>query len=169
MFCVELEVRGSTGAPVPFDYVAFSMAMPERRWEANMPRYIVERTFAERLHIPMDAIGPKTCAEVVGTNLDYGVTSVHSYVTPDKAKTFCVCRSTTAGLDRKRTEVVEVYGRNSYTPTCVQQTTVYRHKRSSNRLGHGCIGGVVGTHDLAKRPESDGAVARSDREPSRGY
>ena len=50
-----------------------------------MPRYLVERSFTDGLHIPMDAIGAKTCAEVVGTNLDYGVTWVHSYVTPDKA------------------------------------------------------------------------------------
>ena len=55
-----------------------------------MPRYIVERSFAEGLHIPLDAIGAKTCAEVVGTNLGYGVTWVHSYVTPDKAKTYCI-------------------------------------------------------------------------------
>ena len=49
-----------------------------------MPRYLVERSFAEGLHIPMDATGAKTCAEVVGTNLDYGVTWLHSYVTPEK-------------------------------------------------------------------------------------
>ena len=56
-----------------------------------MPRYLVERSFAEGLHIPMDAIGAKTCAEVVGTNLDYGVTWLHSYVTPDKTKAYCIC------------------------------------------------------------------------------
>ncbi len=55
-----------------------------------MPRYLVERSFAEGLHIPMDATGTMTCAEVVGTNLDYGVTWVHSYVTPDKTKTYCI-------------------------------------------------------------------------------
>jgi hypothetical protein len=51
-----------------------------------MPRYLVERSFTDGLHIPIDAIGAKTCAEVVGTNLDHGVTWVHSYVTPDKTK-----------------------------------------------------------------------------------
>ncbi len=55
-----------------------------------MPRYLVERSFAEGLHIPMDATGTKTCAEVVGTNLDYGVTWVHSYVTPEKTKSYCI-------------------------------------------------------------------------------
>jgi hypothetical protein len=55
-----------------------------------MPRYLVERSFTDGLHIPMDAIGAKTCVEVVSTNLDYGVTWVHSYVTPDKTKTYCI-------------------------------------------------------------------------------
>jgi hypothetical protein len=48
-----------------------------------MPRYLVERSFAEGLHIPMDATGTKT-------NLDYGVTWVHSYVTPEKTKSYCI-------------------------------------------------------------------------------
>jgi Protein of unknown function (DUF4242) len=39
---------------------------------------------------PWTPWGCKTCAEVVGTNLDYGVTWVHSYVTPDKTKTYCI-------------------------------------------------------------------------------
>jgi Protein of unknown function (DUF4242) len=56
-----------------------------------VPRYLVERSFTDGLRIPMDAIGPKTCAEVVGTNLDYGVTWVHSYVTPHRTKTYCIC------------------------------------------------------------------------------
>ena len=55
-----------------------------------MPRYLVERSITDGLHIPMDAIGAKTCAAVVGTNLDYGVTWIHSYVTPDKTKTYCI-------------------------------------------------------------------------------
>ena len=33
-----------------------------------MPRYLVERSFTDGLHIPVNAIGAKTCAEVVGTN-----------------------------------------------------------------------------------------------------
>ena len=38
-----------------------------------MPSYLVERSFAEGLRLPMDAIGAKSCAEVVGTNLGCGV------------------------------------------------------------------------------------------------
>ena len=55
-----------------------------------MPRYIVERTFADGLHIPVDAGGARTCLTVVDRNADEGVTWVHSYVSEDKSKTFCV-------------------------------------------------------------------------------
>jgi hypothetical protein len=55
-----------------------------------MPRYVVERTFPEGLNIPVDAQGAATCLAVVDRNADDGVTWVHSYVSDDKRKTFCV-------------------------------------------------------------------------------
>ena len=55
-----------------------------------MPRYMVERTFPDGLHIPITAEGAKACAAVVGVNGNAGVTWVHSYVTDDKKKTFCI-------------------------------------------------------------------------------
>jgi Protein of unknown function (DUF4242) len=55
-----------------------------------MPRYLVERTFAEGLRIPVTADGAQVCLSVVGRNTDVGVTWVHSYVSDDKNKTFCV-------------------------------------------------------------------------------
>jgi hypothetical protein len=55
-----------------------------------MPRYLVERTFPEGLAIPVDSQGAKTCLTVVGNNATKGVTWVHSYVTDDKNKTFCI-------------------------------------------------------------------------------
>jgi len=55
-----------------------------------MPRYMVERNFTDGLHIPTDAEGAKSCLGVVDTNATEGVTWVHSYVSDDKAKTFCV-------------------------------------------------------------------------------
>ena len=55
-----------------------------------MARFLVERTFPDGLHIPMDADGAETCLGVVGRNAEVGVTWVHSYVTEDKTKTFCV-------------------------------------------------------------------------------
>jgi hypothetical protein len=55
-----------------------------------MPRYLVERTFSDGLHIPVNADGAATCLTVVDRNADEGVTWVHSYVTEDKQKTFCI-------------------------------------------------------------------------------
>ena len=55
-----------------------------------MPRYMVERTFADGLEIPTTDDGAKVCLGVVGNNADVGVTWVHSYVSDDKKKTFCI-------------------------------------------------------------------------------
>ena len=55
-----------------------------------MPRYIVERTFPGGLDIPVDAEGAAVCLAVVGRNAEDGVTWVHSYVSDDKKKTFCI-------------------------------------------------------------------------------
>ena len=55
-----------------------------------MPRYMVERTFPEGLHIPMNADGAQACLGVVDRNAEGGVTWVHSYVSKDKNQTFCV-------------------------------------------------------------------------------
>ena len=55
-----------------------------------MPRFIVERSFPEGLHIPVNAQGADVCMSVVGTNAKSGVTWVHSYVSDDLRKTFCV-------------------------------------------------------------------------------
>jgi hypothetical protein len=55
-----------------------------------MPRYVVERTFPDGLSIPADAGGSRICLAVVDRNSDEGVTWVHSYVSDDRRKTFCV-------------------------------------------------------------------------------
>lgn len=55
-----------------------------------MPRYMVERTFRDGLHIPLTDAGAQTCASVVGSNAELGVTWVHSYVSDDKTRTFCI-------------------------------------------------------------------------------
>jgi hypothetical protein len=55
-----------------------------------MPRYLVERTFPDGLAIPTTDDGAKTCLGVVDNNAEVGVTWVHSYVTDDKRKTFCI-------------------------------------------------------------------------------
>jgi predicted amidohydrolase YtcJ len=55
-----------------------------------MPRYVVEREFPAGLVIPVNEDGAKACRMVVDTNLSDGVTWVHSYVSNDKQKTFCI-------------------------------------------------------------------------------
>jgi hypothetical protein len=55
-----------------------------------MPRFMVERTFPDGLDIPANAEGAAVCSTVVGGNAKSGVTWVHSYVSADKKKTFCI-------------------------------------------------------------------------------
>jgi Protein of unknown function (DUF4242) len=55
-----------------------------------MPRYVVERTFPGGLAIPATPDGAEACLTVVGRNADEGVTWIHSYVSDDRTKTFCV-------------------------------------------------------------------------------
>jgi hypothetical protein len=66
-----------------------------------MPRYVVERTFAEELGITPNAEGAKQCLQVVDRNADEGVTWIHSYVSDDKRKTFCVYDAPTPEAIRK--------------------------------------------------------------------
>jgi hypothetical protein len=55
-----------------------------------MPRYPVEREFPDGLEIPVDETGAKACLTVVESNLADLVTGVHSYVSANKRRTFCV-------------------------------------------------------------------------------
>ncbi len=67
----------------------------------HMPRYLVERTFAQGLHIPATEEGANTCMNVVGVNAALGVTWVHSYVSDDKKRTYCVYDGPTPEAIRK--------------------------------------------------------------------
>lgn len=55
-----------------------------------MARYLVERTFSEGLGLPANEQGVEACRTVVANNADNGVTWIHSYVTSDKKKTYCI-------------------------------------------------------------------------------
>ena len=55
-----------------------------------MPRYVVEREFPGGLQIPVDESGAKLCQSVVESNLADEVTWIHSYVSADRKRTFCV-------------------------------------------------------------------------------
>jgi hypothetical protein len=55
-----------------------------------MARYLVERTYPEGLGIPATDQGAASCLTVVGNNAENGVTWLHSYVTGDKKKSYCI-------------------------------------------------------------------------------
>ena len=55
-----------------------------------MPRYVVERTFENGLTIQPGVDGVAVCSAVIERNADEGVTWLHSYVSDDGLKTFCV-------------------------------------------------------------------------------
>lgn len=70
-----------------------------------MPRYIVERIFTDGLHIPISPEGAGMCSNVVHNNADTGVTWIHSYVSSDKKKTFCVYDAPSPEAIRKVAQV----------------------------------------------------------------
>lgn len=64
-------------------------------------RYLVERTFPDGLNIPVNQLGSEMCLSVVSNNAEDNVTWIHSYVTMDKKKTFCVYDSPSPDAIRK--------------------------------------------------------------------
>jgi Nickel responsive protein SCO4226-like len=55
-----------------------------------MPRYVVERGFPNGFGIPSGAEGAQSWLSVVERNADAAVTWLHSYVSEDRQKSFCV-------------------------------------------------------------------------------
>lgn len=70
-----------------------------------MPRYLVERNFHDGLSIPMTADGAAACRAVVDKNATEGVNWVHSYVNPNRTKTFCIYDAPTPEAIRKVAKV----------------------------------------------------------------
>jgi len=66
-----------------------------------MPRYLIERSFPDGLIIPITKEGEEICLNVVSNNTDDNVTWVHSYVSEDKSKTFCIYDAPTPEAIRK--------------------------------------------------------------------
>jgi len=69
-----------------------------------MPRYVIERTFPKGLQIPQTEVGARVCRGVVANNLREGVTWLHSYVTSDRGKTFCIYEAPSAEAIRSVAE-----------------------------------------------------------------
>jgi hypothetical protein len=66
-----------------------------------MPRYVVERDFPSGLNIPVNNDGAKTCRSVVDKNAADGVTWLHSYVSADNKKSFCIYDASTPEAIRR--------------------------------------------------------------------
>jgi hypothetical protein len=60
------------------------------REEKRMPRYLVERTFPDGFRLPTDGEGTQRYFDVVERNAEDGVTWLHSFVSDDATRTFCV-------------------------------------------------------------------------------
>ena len=55
-----------------------------------MPRYLVERSFPDGLEVPPGPKGRRALASIIACNSYRNVTWVHSYVSIEKGKTYCV-------------------------------------------------------------------------------
>jgi len=55
-----------------------------------MPRYLVERSLADRLALPGPQDAVETRLHFIENNAQDGVTWLHSYVAPDGRKSFCI-------------------------------------------------------------------------------
>jgi hypothetical protein len=66
-----------------------------------MSRYLIERDFPDGLSIPQDQDGAKRCRTVIDNNAEDGVTWVHSYVTADRKRSFCICDGPTPEAVRR--------------------------------------------------------------------
>ena len=66
-----------------------------------MPRYMVQRTFPDGLHIPVANGGAELCRGVVERNAEDGVTWISSFVSDDKTRTFCIYDASSPEAIRK--------------------------------------------------------------------
>ncbi len=55
-----------------------------------MPRYLVERSFPNGLALPATPEGASVCRAVIDRNPEVLVTWIHSHVTPDRTRTYCI-------------------------------------------------------------------------------
>ena len=74
----------------PFHYSARGLNAGKEEGEIAMSRYLVERTFPDGLRLSADDEGAEICRFVVLTNSEDDVTWIHSYVSSDRQRTFCV-------------------------------------------------------------------------------
>lgn len=74
-----------------------------------MPRYLVERTFSANAAAPADHGDAQGCDAVIRVNAREGVTWLHSFVTPDRRRSFCI-------LDAASPEAIRVAAQGTGLP-----------------------------------------------------
>jgi hypothetical protein len=90
-----------------------------------MPRYLVERTFSEGLALPTPTDGEHPCQALIDNNRLEGVTWVHSYVTADRRRSYCICEAPNAEAVRRAAvrngwpadRITQVHGLDPYFST----------------------------------------------------
>ena len=85
-----------------------SMAQDNSKGKITMHRYLVERTFPNGLEIPVNMEGSQMCLNVVSVNAEDNVSWVHSYVTTDHKKSFCIYDAPSPEAIRKSAEANEL-------------------------------------------------------------
>jgi hypothetical protein len=55
-----------------------------------MPRYLIERSFPDGVQIPVDAAGVRACLAIVESNAQERVSWLHSYISLDKRRSYCI-------------------------------------------------------------------------------
>ena len=82
----------------------FSQDMASKN-KVVLKRFLVERSFPNGLNIPVNEEGSKICLTVVSNNAEDNVTWIHSYVTKDKKKTYCIYDAPSEEAIRKSAKV----------------------------------------------------------------
>lgn len=85
-------------------FVTDILAQDKSKEKIVIKRYLVERSFPNGLEIPVNTEGSQICLNVVSTNAEDNVTWIHSYVTKDKKKTFCIYDAPSPEAIRKAAE-----------------------------------------------------------------
>jgi len=97
-----------------------------------VPRYLIERTFSAGLEIPMSADKAAACLSVVDKNAEGGVTWLHSYVTEDHQKTYCI-------YDVPNPEAIRrAAGRNGLPVDSITLASVVPFRRHALRASNPC-------------------------------
>ena len=60
-----------------------------------MPRYLVELSFAERWDARFDDVGMRSFSAVAGAHGRHGVTWLHSYLSADRQRSYCIVEGPT--------------------------------------------------------------------------